>query len=187
MKFVAILIAITTILIRLFCGRVKNFFNKLYVYNTIKEFSGPKEYPIIGNAHLFIATTKGGFLTNVLYGNPEYIKIRSISIILIILKKNSYFCFVLKTLLNSPNITDKSEKYKDLKPVMGNGSFTAPCETHVNNVSYEEELDVRHYIFRCRLDIIYGRIPKYLNLKSWLYPDLIFYNTTMGKKFRMNL
>ncbi|KAF7383157.1 hypothetical protein HZH68_015006 [Vespula germanica] len=41
------------------------------------------------------------------------------------------------TLLNRPNITDKSEKYEDLKLVMGNGSFTALCEGHVNNVSYE--------------------------------------------------
>lgn len=67
MEFVLIFIAVTTILIGLYCGIAEYLLNKLHIYNTTKGFPGPKAYPIIGNAHLFMGNTEGEFVTNFLY------------------------------------------------------------------------------------------------------------------------
>lgn len=61
MEFTVILIIITTIIMGL-------FYRILRIYNTVEgKLSGPKAYPIIGNAHLFIGDTENKFLTDVFY------------------------------------------------------------------------------------------------------------------------
>ncbi|XP_043682417.1 cytochrome P450 4C1-like isoform X2 [Vespula pensylvanica] len=239
MEFIAIMIAITAILLGLFCGIANNFLNKLYIYNTIKGFPGPKAYPIIGNAHLFIGNT-GDITNQILKISKNYQSIYRLwlGMQLFILINNSEY---IKNVLKSPNITEKSEEYGILKLTVGNGLLTAPVSvwnTHrkfLNKVFLEkylksqtdvlvnhsialiekletligEEVDIRHYVFRCTLDIVYDnmfntRINSLINencklaesidclmdtamqriLKLWLRPDIIFYNTAVGKKLR---
>lgn len=67
MILVATLIVIIKRLIELFNRVISYFSNKLHMYNTIKGIPGPKAYPIIGNAHLFIGDIEGKFLTNIFY------------------------------------------------------------------------------------------------------------------------
>ncbi|XP_043682421.1 cytochrome P450 4C1-like isoform X3 [Vespula pensylvanica] len=188
MEFTAILIVIIIILIGLFCEIIQYFLNKLHMYNTIKGIPGPKAYPIIGNAHLFIGDTEDiaqqflnigrnyhslwriwmGTRLLVMVDDPEYIKI----------------------LLSNPNIIDKSKDYKYIKPFAGNGLFSAPVSTWnphrklLNKIFLKEdvklhmdvlvnhsitlieklesligkEIDVFHYVFRCTLDIIYDGV-----------------------------
>ncbi|KAL2732090.1 cytochrome P450 4C1-like isoform X1 [Vespula squamosa] len=147
----------------------------------------------------------------------------------------------IKTVLNSPNITNKSVEYEYLKPAVGNGLFSAPeyvwnghrkllnqvflekyLKSHMDVlVKYSivliekletlvgEELDVQNYVLRCTLDIIYDdmldtRLNSLISgncklaesiecmmdigmervVKLWLHPDIIFYNTAVGKKMR---
>ncbi|KAL2749255.1 cytochrome P450 4C1-like isoform X1 [Vespula maculifrons] len=120
MEFIALMIAITAILIGLFCGIVNNFLNKLYIYNTIKGFPGPKAYPIIGNAHLFIGNI--GDITN---------QILKISMQLFIVINNSE---CIKNILKSPNVTEQIGGYRILKLALRNGVLTAPNEIYIDSV-----------------------------------------------------
>lgn len=77
----------------------------------------------------------------VIVDNPEYVKVRSTSIILIIFIKFLLFLFcfffLFKMLLNNPNVTEKSEEYNYLKPFVANGLFTAPGEVLIFYIVYK--------------------------------------------------
>lgn len=66
-NIITILIIITLILIEMHYGIVQYVLNKLRMYNKIKRFPGPKAYPIIGNAYMFLGNIEGNFITNILY------------------------------------------------------------------------------------------------------------------------
>lgn len=67
MESIAILIVITIILVGLFSRIAQYVSHKLNMYNKSKAIPGPKAYPIIGNAHLFIGNTEGKFVTDIFY------------------------------------------------------------------------------------------------------------------------
>ncbi|KAF7383159.1 hypothetical protein HZH68_015008 [Vespula germanica] len=209
------------------------------MYNTIKGIPGPKAYPIIGNAHLLIGDTED-IAQQFLNIGRNYHSLWRIWIgtrLLVMVDDPEY----IKILLSNPNIIEKSEDYKYIKPFAGNGLFSAPVSTWnphrklLNKIFLNEdvklhmdvlvnhsitlieklesligkEIDVFHYVFRCTLDIIYdGVLDTQLNslanqnckvvesieclmdiaaqrvYKLWLQPNIIFYNTSMGKKFQ---
>nr|KAF7398306.1 hypothetical protein H0235_016314 [Vespula pensylvanica] len=237
MEFTAILIVIIIILIGLFCEIIQYFLNKLHMYNTIKGIPGPKAYPIIGNAHLFIGDTEAQQFLNIGRNYHSLWRIWMGTRLLVMVDDPEY----IKILLSNPNIIDKSKDYKYIKPFAGNGLFSAPVSTWnphrklLNKIFLKEdvklhmdvlvnhsitlieklesligkEIDVFHYVFRCTLDIIYdGVLDTQLNFlanqnckvvesieclmdiaaqrvcKLWLQPNIIFYNTSMGKKFQ---
>ncbi|XP_035727387.1 cytochrome P450 4C1-like [Vespa mandarinia] len=158
------------------------------MFNKIKGISGPKAYPIIGNIHLFIGDI-AALLNQILNLDKNYQLLWRVwlGIKLFVIVDNPEY---IKTVFNSPNITDKSVEYEKFKPFVGNGLLTAPAslwnrhrkmlndvfllkhtKSHMDlfinysivlmkklETSIGEELDVFHYIFRCTLDIIYGRI-----------------------------
>nr|XP_050866027.1 cytochrome P450 4C1-like isoform X3 [Vespula vulgaris] len=127
MEFIAILIVITIILIGLFCEIIQYFLNKLHMYNTIKGIPGPKAYPIIGNAHLLIGDTED-IAQQFLNIGRNYHSLWRIWIgtrLLVMVDDPEY----VKILLSNPNIIEKSEDYKYIKPFAGNGLFSAPVST----------------------------------------------------------
>ncbi|XP_047368037.1 cytochrome P450 4C1-like [Vespa velutina] len=116
---------------------------------TIKRIFGPKAYPIIGNAHLIIGDTADKLASYIFYIEVFYpIFIHNFFVALfnqiLNLDKNykllwrvwlgtKLFVIIdnpeyIKTVLNNPNITDKSEKYEKFKPFAGNGLLTASGE-----------------------------------------------------------
>ncbi|XP_047367670.1 cytochrome P450 4C1-like [Vespa velutina] len=125
MYFIVILIIILTILFGLYYGIAEYFLNKLHMFNIIKGIPGPKAFPIFGNAHLFIGDTTALFkqLLNIGYDYQLLWRLW-IGTKLFLVIENPEF---IKTVLKSPNITDKSEEYEKLKPVLGNGLLTAPA------------------------------------------------------------
>ncbi|XP_046828222.1 cytochrome P450 4C1-like [Vespa crabro] len=185
MYFTVILIIILTILFEVYYGIAEYFLNKLHMFNNIKGIPGPKAFPIIGNAHLFIGDTTALF-KQILNLGKNYQLLWRIWIgakLLVIVENPEY----IKTILNGPNITDKSEEYENLKPSVGNGLLTAPAsvwDSHrkvlnkmflMKNIKSHmdvfinhsialtekletfngEELDIFDSVLRCTLDIIY--------------------------------
>ncbi|XP_035742764.1 cytochrome P450 4C1-like [Vespa mandarinia] len=185
MYFTIILIIILTILFGLYYGIAEYFLNKLHMLNIINGIPGPKAFPIIGNAHLFIGDTTA-LWKQILNLGKNYQLLWRVWIgtkLFLVIENPEY----IKTVLNSPNIIDKSEEYEKLKPIVGNGLFTAPAsvwDSHrkvlnkmflMKNIKshmdvfvhhsialmekidsiVEEELDIFDYVFRCTLDIIY--------------------------------
>ncbi|XP_035742763.1 cytochrome P450 4C1-like [Vespa mandarinia] len=239
MYFTVILIIIPTILFGLYYGIAEYFLNKLHMLNIINGIPGPKAFPIIGNAHLFIGDTTA-LWNQILNLGKNYQLLWRVWIgtkLFLVIENPEY----IKTVLNSPNIIDKSEEYEKLKPFVGNGLFTAPAsvwdshrkvlnkmflmkdiKSHMDvfvhhSIALTEkletlvggEIDIFGYVFRCTLDIIYdAMLDTHLNsltntdcklaesiqcmmdtsieriLKLWLHPNIIFYNTAIGKKFQ---
>ncbi|XP_035742756.1 cytochrome P450 4C1-like [Vespa mandarinia] len=125
MEFTVILIIIVTILFGLLYGIAEYFLNKLHMFNKIKGISGSKVYPIIGNVHLFIGDTAALF-KQILNLGKYYQLLWRVWIgtkLLLVIENPEY----VKNVLNSPNITDKSEEYEKLNPIVGNGLLTAPA------------------------------------------------------------
>ncbi|XP_046828273.1 cytochrome P450 4C1-like [Vespa crabro] len=95
--------------------------------------------------------------------------------------------------LNSTNITDKSEEYEKFKPFVGNGLLTAPGEFIIILLNFllEDGMLGKKInsltnpdcklaeLIECGMDIAAQRI-----FKLWLHPNIIFYNT---KKHFLNL
>ncbi|XP_047367681.1 cytochrome P450 4C1-like [Vespa velutina] len=185
MYFTVILIIILTILFGLYYGIAEYFLNKLHMLNIINGIPGPKAFPIIGNAHLFIGDTTA-LWKQILNLGKNYQLLWRVWIgtkLFLVIENPEY----IKTVLNSPNITDKSEEYEKLKPIIGNGLFIAPAsvwdshrkvlnkmflmkiikshmDVFVNHsialmekleTFVGEELDIFDYVFLCTLDIIY--------------------------------
>ncbi|XP_046828217.1 cytochrome P450 4C1-like isoform X1 [Vespa crabro] len=185
MYLTVILIIILIILFGLYYGIAEYFLNILHMFNIIKGIPGPKAFPIIGNAHLFIGDTTALF-KQILNRGKNYQLLWRVWIgakLLVIVENPEY----IKTVLKSPNIIDKSKEYEKMKPFLGNGLITAPAslwDSHrkvlnkmflMKNIkSYMdvfinhsialmekletfvgEELDIFDYAFRCTLNIIY--------------------------------
>ncbi|XP_046828153.1 cytochrome P450 4C1-like [Vespa crabro] len=200
MYFNVILIIILTILFGLYYGIAEYFLNKLHIFNIIKGIPGPKAFPIIGNAHLFIGDTTAIFKQIINLGKNYQLLWRVwIGAKLLVIVENPEY---VRTVLNSPNITDKSEEYEKLKPVVSNGLLTAPAsvwdshrtvlnkmflmknikshiDVFINHsiVLMEKletfvggELDIFDYVFRCTLDIIYDASLE-TQLNSLTNPD----------------
>ncbi|XP_047368012.1 cytochrome P450 4C1-like [Vespa velutina] len=124
MYFTVILIIVLTILFGLYYGIAEYFLNKLHMFNIIKGIPGPKAFPIIGNAHLFIGNTTA-LWKQILNLGKNYQLLWRVWIgakLFLVIENPEY----IKTVLNSPNITDKSVEYEKLKPIVGDGLFTAP-------------------------------------------------------------
>ncbi|XP_046828259.1 cytochrome P450 4C1-like [Vespa crabro] len=200
MYFTVILIIILTILFGLYYGIVEYFLNKLHTFNIINGIPGPKAFPIIGNAHLFIGDTTAIFKQIINLGKNYQLLWRVwIGAKLLVIVENPEY---IKTVVNSPNITDKSEEYEKLKPVVSNGLLTAPAsvwdshrkvlnkmflmkniKSHIDvfinhSIALMEkletfvggELDIFDYVFRCTLDIIYD-VTLDTQLNSLTNPD----------------
>ncbi|XP_047368010.1 cytochrome P450 4C1-like [Vespa velutina] len=168
--------------------------------NQIIRIPGPKAYPIIGNAHLFIGDTTDLFKQILNIGKNYQLlwRVWIGSKLFLVIENPEY----IKTVLNSSNITDKSEEYEKLKPVVGNGLLTAPAsvwdsrrkvlnkmflmknikshmDVYVNHsialmekleTFVGEELDIFDYVFRCTLDVIYD-LTLDTQLNSLTNPD----------------
>ncbi|XP_046828154.1 cytochrome P450 4C1-like isoform X1 [Vespa crabro] len=200
MYFTIILIIILIILFGLYYGIAEYFLNKLHMFNIINGIPGPKAFPIIGNAHLFIGDTTAMFKQIINLGkNYQLLWHVWIGAKLLVIVENPEY---VRTVLNNPNITDKSEEYEIFKPVVGNGLLTASAsvwdshrtvlnkmflmkniKSHIDvfinhSIALMEkletfvggELDIFEYVFRCTLDIIYD-VTLDTQLNSLRNPD----------------
>ncbi|XP_035727376.1 cytochrome P450 4g15-like isoform X2 [Vespa mandarinia] len=177
MYFTVILISILTILFELYFGIAEYFLNKLHMFNITKGIPGPKAFPIIGNAHLFTGDTTALFKQMLNIGKNYQLLWRMwIGAKLFLIIENPEY---VKTLLKSPYIIDKSKEYEKLKVSLGNGLLTAPdatLNTQLNSLT-NPDCKLAESI-KCAMDIVTQRI-----FKLWLHPNIIFYNTAVGKKF----
>lgn len=124
MEYIDTLFAKTAIIIILYYI-IKYLKNKYREYNIVKGFSGPKAFPVIGNLHLLLGDMKDTYNKMVklstsytspwrfwigpklflIFDDPDYIEI---------ITKRSYGY-------------EKNQIYEFIKPVLGNGLFTAPA------------------------------------------------------------
>nr|XP_050868883.1 cytochrome P450 4C1-like [Vespula vulgaris] len=184
-NIITILIIITLILIEMHYGIVQYVLNKLRMYNKIKRFPGPKAYPIIGNAYMFLGNIED--ITNQFLKISKYYqslwRIWLGTKLLIMVDDPKY----IENILRSTDVIEKSDEYDHLKIAMGDGLFSAPASkwkghrkllkeaflnknihSHMNvfnNHSINlmekldslvgEDIDVGNYVYRCVLDIIY--------------------------------
>ncbi|XP_043488901.1 cytochrome P450 4g15-like [Polistes fuscatus] len=144
----------------------------------VKRFSGPKAYPIIGNLNLFFGSIED--ITNTLikvstnYPSPQRFWIGSQLTIMVNDPKH------MRILLKSSYSYEKNQTYDFIKSELGDGLLTAPdsflsCDLDLQN---NPECKLDEYISET-MDIIMKRTYLF-----WLHPDIIFYNSYLGKKLK---
>ncbi|KAI4486267.1 hypothetical protein M0802_012411 [Mischocyttarus mexicanus] len=184
MEIIALLIVIIIITAVLF--RSKKYLTlKLHQYNTVKNFDGPKAYPIIGNAFLFLGDLS--VITNrIIPLLPNYILPARVWLglqLFVILEDPDQ----IKIITESSIGLEKSSLYDLPKIGFGNGLITAPSSIwkihrkllnqtftesilanttekivkHSNRLvrifesSNEKEIDILNYVQLCTMDIAY--------------------------------
>ncbi|XP_043485923.1 cytochrome P450 4C1-like [Polistes fuscatus] len=114
----------TAIIIMLFYV-LKYIINRFREYNMVKNFSGPKAYPLIGNLNIFLGDLKE--ITHKLmklsenYSSPWPLWLGPQLALIFDDPENIEF------LLKSSNGYEKSSVYDFVKYSLGNGVFTAPA------------------------------------------------------------
>ncbi|KAI4480465.1 hypothetical protein M0802_014195, partial [Mischocyttarus mexicanus] len=102
MENITTVIVSIAVIIKLFYV-IKYLINKFREYNLVKNFSGPKAFPIIGNSHLFLGNMEGTVVFHISNVNIN----------------------VNKILSNSPYGFEKGQLYDGLIDLLGNGLVTA--------------------------------------------------------------
>ncbi|KAI4483414.1 hypothetical protein M0802_013419 [Mischocyttarus mexicanus] len=184
MENITTVIVSIAVIIKLFYV-IKYLINKFREYNLVKNFSGPKAFPIIGNSHLFLGNMED--ITNKLMKlDKNYSSIWRLWIgpkLLIILNDLES----IEILSNSPYGFEKGQSYDGFIDLVGNGLITAStskwqvhrkivnplfkAKTFLSNIdpilknsnrlstvletSRGKEINIYHYLHLCTLDIVF--------------------------------
>ncbi|XP_043489615.1 cytochrome P450 4C1-like [Polistes fuscatus] len=171
----------------------------------VKKFSGPKAYPLIGNLNELLGDQNGPRLC-IGFDDPENIKILSKSSIGY--EKSSQYIFVKNYFGNGiftapASIWDihrtiLSPAFKEVSTYMDYIVKNSNRLVNMLETTNGKNVDIMHYVTLCAMDIIYEQsglqLDEYMSeamdiniiraIKFWLHPNIIFNNSSMGKRLQ---